>query len=348
MISKYYFLYIQIIFALIGIIAPLLQPKNLLFGVRLSKGLLKQNEVTTFRKSYLRYSINIFTVWIVVINYLMFKQQWFSSNVIWVEVVILFALYIFFNNRVKNWKSKILQENPELKPENPTVIIDTTFHNEQLTISNKWNLIPGILVLVHLAFCIVYMNFMMENLTIFTDVIKFFITNLILLGAIQWKNFMIRNVKQQISATNPEASRQRTILFRRRWSTYLFIMLTLIIASNLILTLQLLNITTIFDFISMNFYLIFVGAIVFVSILMSIFLGQVGSRIKVVSESETNTDDIDDDKHWKAGFIYYNPSDPSLWIDKRMGIGWTLNFGNKFSWLFIIGIIALVILTNVS
>ena len=38
------------------------------------------------------------------------------------------------------------------------------------------------------------------------------------------------------------------------------------------------------------------------------------------------------------GILYYNPNDPSIWVDKRFGIGWTLNFAHKES-LVIIGMI---------
>jgi uncharacterized membrane protein len=28
--------------------------------------------------------------------------------------------------------------------------------------------------------------------------------------------------------------------------------------------------------------------------------------------------------------IYHNPNDPALLVEKRMGIGWTFNFANKW------------------
>lgn len=34
-------------------------------------------------------------------------------------------------------------------------------------------------------------------------------------------------------------------------------------------------------------------------------------------------------EHWKMGFVYYNPKDPSLMVPKMNGLGWTLNFGHK-------------------
>src|SRR3984893_15944922 len=34
---------------------------------------------------------------------------------------------------------------------------------------------------------------------------------------------------------------------------------------------------------------------------------------------------------WKGSF-YSNPNDPALLVPKRFGIGYTLNFGNPWSW----------------
>lgn len=36
-----------------------------------------------------------------------------------------------------------------------------------------------------------------------------------------------------------------------------------------------------------------------------------------------------DPKHWKLGIFYYNPDNQSEFVDKRRGIGTTINFGSK-------------------
>jgi uncharacterized membrane protein len=33
--------------------------------------------------------------------------------------------------------------------------------------------------------------------------------------------------------------------------------------------------------------------------------------------------------------FYYNPDDPALVVEKRFGIGWTLNFGNRWCWVLV-------------
>lgn len=53
---------------------------------------------------------------------------------------------------------------------------------------------------------------------------------------------------------------------------------------------------------------------------------------------------FDDDNKWIFGFIYFNPSDSSLFVEKRHGIGYTINFGKPTSVFFIVGIILIIIL----
>jgi uncharacterized membrane protein len=44
------------------------------------------------------------------------------------------------------------------------------------------------------------------------------------------------------------------------------------------------------------------------------------------------------------GKVYFNRSDPALFVEKRMGLGYTLNFGNPVSWfVIIVGAVALSI-----
>lgn len=50
------------------------------------------------------------------------------------------------------------------------------------------------------------------------------------------------------------------------------------------------------------------------------------------------------DAYWKAGMFYYNPDDPAIFVSKRVGIGYTVNFANKISWLVMLGILLIVLL----
>jgi uncharacterized membrane protein len=56
---------------------------------------------------------------------------------------------------------------------------------------------------------------------------------------------------------------------------------------------------------------------------------------------------LDDDAKWRLGIFYYNPSDPSLFVEKRTGVGYTINFAKPAGWAFLMGIIALAVVAIV-
>lgn len=41
------------------------------------------------------------------------------------------------------------------------------------------------------------------------------------------------------------------------------------------------------------------------------------------------------DDYWHAGVFYCNPEDPAIFVQKRIGFGYTFNFGNRLSWLIL-------------
>lgn len=42
------------------------------------------------------------------------------------------------------------------------------------------------------------------------------------------------------------------------------------------------------------------------------------------------------DEHWKWGMFYYNPDDSALLVEKRFGIGYTLNFARGLAWVVLV------------
>lgn len=70
-------------------------------------------------------------------------------------------------------------------------------------------------------------------------------------------------------------------------------------------------------------------------------VGQGGQR-RVTADARTGiSGDATPDRAWKGGgLLYFNPGDPAIWVEQRIGIGYTVNFGNPRTWL-LIGIMAL-------
>jgi len=52
-----------------------------------------------------------------------------------------------------------------------------------------------------------------------------------------------------------------------------------------------------------------------------------------------------DPSNWKANF-YFNRKDPRLTVPKINGLGWTLNFGSTYSWVFIIVVVLIIVVSH--
>ena len=55
---------------------------------------------------------------------------------------------------------------------------------------------------------------------------------------------------------------------------------------------------------------------------------------------EPGQGDRSPDSAWKLGLVYFNPDDPTVWVEKRFGVGYTLNFARPTAWLLVGGVLA--------
>lgn len=83
----------------------------------------------------------------------------------------------------------------------------------------------------------------------------------------------------------------------------------------------------------------------FVAIVVAVLVrqGQGGSR-RAQGADAAGARPVGDrtaDRYWKGGLIYVNRDDPALFIEKRFGVGYTINFGRPGSWV-ILGLIVLI------
>ncbi len=78
-----------------------------------------------------------------------------------------------------------------------------------------------------------------------------------------------------------------------------------------------------------------------VMVAMLIRQGQGGSRLSTANLSHNPTGDRTPDNCWKWGAFYVNPDDPALFVEKRFGLGYTVNLGNRWSWVLLLTILVL-------
>ncbi|MGA9751097.1 MAG: DUF5808 domain-containing protein [Acidobacteriota bacterium] len=95
--------------------------------------------------------------------------------------------------------------------------------------------------------------------------------------------------------------------------------------------------------------LVIVAAMAFPLVLLT-YLGIVASRAMgrgatVEAGRPPSRGDGTPDSCWKKGMFYVNRDDPALWVPKRFGIGYTLNFGHRGAWV-ILGILLAIALAG--
>jgi uncharacterized membrane protein len=79
-----------------------------------------------------------------------------------------------------------------------------------------------------------------------------------------------------------------------------------------------------------------IAALLFVvpQIWISLHYGQAGGRLAGELRGSDNVA-RDDDERWVLGIFYCNRDDPSIFVPKRFGSGWTLNYGSSTAWVTI-------------
>lgn len=94
-------------------------------------------------------------------------------------------------------------------------------------------------------------------------------------------------------------------------------------------------------------FVLLIGGLLIASVLV-LFWHPQRSRTKASTADRHRTGAVfrDDDRYWYAGFFYNNPDDPAVFVPKRFGLGWTLNFGHPQARLVMIGMLVLILVLS--
>ncbi len=350
---------IFILIAVIGYIIPFYLKKDILFGVRLSEKESQVLKVDQIKQQFKQSYIIVIVIFMLIASMLLFTfpQETLGGVLIGLQIILLYTILVIFNRKVLSMKMQ-LQLTEEDFTEDEWLTVDSQTRTKQKILSILWFLPSTLLVLVH--FIIALLRFgnlpasiplsfdLSGNIIVYTEktmlsVLRFPAISLFLLITLFGIFFVIKTSKQQLSVQSPKKSKIQDILFRKRWTLFFTILTPLMIIYNIILSLQYLLI------ININGWLFFIVSLVMPiliavgGLILAIYTKQSGSRINVdIKERMIKMIAVDDNKYWKLGLFYFNPQDPSIFLEKRMGIGWTINFGNPIAVGGFIGILSLL------
>ena len=332
---------ISCVFLFMGLFMQNFANNSIFFGVRIPVGYdkneLLQKELKRFKK---RWSI----VWGIIFILSLFgiftlKDKGYEFIVVFIsifsQIILLQVCYFITFNKVKKIKK---QENwKELLTNKKVVYVDLNLQKQVEKSMNKgFYLIPWIIYLIFLAIPILKEK-QIEIIIIISAVSSLIILQISILGILKTKQNLNGG---DLESIKKEALSNKKIILKLLYSTQILLSI-LFGVTNL----------SIAGIISNNIASIITVVIVISTLILSLASALIISKrrefIRNLLEKDFNEKgqiilNKDDDDNYLMGIFYYNPNDPSLLVDKRMGVGMTFNFANPIA--KIINVISVVIL----
>ena len=161
----------------------------------------------------------------------------------------------------------------------------------------------------------------------------------------------VLHIKRPTDVDSPTNSMRRYATMARTWSVYV-LLVGVVTTLGIGMTIQLGTIGVL-DLGLVGLTGAFAGIFALIGgIMVVLFYGQHGSVNDgaITNDGSADNDDTDDDtrpwdedRYWYGGIIYANRNDPTIWVSKRFGTGWTVNMGRPAVWVGTVILLILVI-----
>jgi len=342
---------------------PYFSRKTILFGVSITEAHHDTAEVRALRRGYVYAHVALGLVW-CILSFFVIRSLDSEAYGLWtIGSTVLLLIFSTISYLYCYYAAKRMKlARGDTATTGQLVAVDISFHRRATTYSNWWFLVHLAVVAVIALLAAMYYDRFPDQIAThydfqgnpdrvqdksFWSVFMLSFVQLFLVAVFWITNMVIRKSKQQISFEAPEQSREQNIRFRRIWSLFLIIMGLL-----MVLVMALIQFSPIIA--ADNSSIIAIAtilplALVIGTLVLSFITGQGGNRLKLSKGTpvKINRQMMDNDKYWKFGAIYYNPNDPAIFVEKRVGIGWTVNAARPLGKAILIAPLIIVIVVNV-
>ncbi|MDN4607263.1 DUF1648 domain-containing protein [Sporosarcina highlanderae] len=336
---------------------PRLLKKSIVFGVTIPEVNVEDQKLSTYKKIYSAITLLVGLIGILLFAFLGLGKQLQEEKIVITGLIVQFSilfvsmiLYLYFHIQTTKRKRK-MKWGENLKK----------VRVADLARRSNDEMLPSIIFALPMAITIGLIVYTISQYSAMPDmipthwgpngqpdafteknpfsVIALLLILLVMQGMMVAINTFTKKSGVKLNATKRNTSRIQQLSFRKYTSWFMF--LTTILLTILFGFFQLTTIHGEFagSMMMMVLPLAFLLVILLATALYAFKVGQGGSRIRteVIDEETTGITDLDDDQYWKAGVFYVNKNDPSIFVEKRFGVGWTINFGNPIGYLILIG-----------
>ena len=338
-----------------SIFVPFISRKNISFGVAIPFSEYKNDFFKKLRRSY---SLILLISGIVLGTLSSLTPIWMDMNkAVWVEllgiaVYLVIMAVMYFKNyfKVKEYKQN---SNWEIDTKvNAAIKIEK---DERKSLSLWWFLTYAIIIIVTIAIAAVNYKYLPDQIPMHYDIsgnvdryaaksIGSLMTMPVmqaLLGIMFFGIFIgILKAKTQSDGNNIDESLRNDRNFRMKMANFIFIIGLFTLMLFLFIELPMLGLIQVSV---MQILPILFLVLVFIFVVYLIMrVGQGGSRLNTSTDTFKNKASSSD-KNWILGFIYINKEDPSIFVERRFGMGYTINLGNPVSIIILIVLVLLIL-----
>ncbi|WP_342462898.1 DUF5808 domain-containing protein [Ureibacillus sp. FSL K6-8385] len=342
-------------------VMPYFVKRTVVFGVSVPEQHIQDERIRAYKKQYTMLTIAVSFFMILIYSaWAAFKQP-SDEAVIFIgtiiEFIIIFislALFYYYRGKMKQYKraEKWAQQLKQV------AAADLTVHSEDSLPPWYIYLLPMIVTAGLMGYTIYQYDLLPQQIPThwglsgepdaFTEKTPFTAIQMLLFLLLLQLMFLgiqlgMKFSGIKLSATNLSASKNRQLALRKSpswFSFYTVLLITMLFSYFQLTTIH----PDLFNY-SLLKALIPFGVMFLILAGTAILMVIVGRSDKYPSESmEEGLMDASDDKYWKAGLFYFNKNDPSIFVEKRFGVGWTINFANPVGYLIIFGPLILILL----
>ena len=360
-----FFIFAAIIVCLAGLqmAIPYLVKKTIVFGVAIPEENLRDAHLVTYKRRY-TLSILIFSLASLIGYTLWFYLQTPTEDLlalagIMIQFGLIFlstALYLFFHAQTKNRK----HDNGWGADFKSVKVTDLSVRSKDVILPWYIFAIPMIVTVG----VIVYTGFQYHLLPdqipthwgingkpdAFTDKNPFTAVSMPLIMLVLQAMFLginegKRNSGIKLSASSLAASRNRQLTLRKNSSIFMFFTSVLITILSTFLQLTTIHEGLVGDTVMIAVPIVFLLLVFAGVILLAIKVGK--SDKKLDEQAGGKIADYDQEEYWKLGLFYFNKNDPSIFVEKRFGVGWSLNFANPIGYAIVLIPLVVLILIGI-
>ncbi|KGM44707.1 DUF5808 domain-containing protein [Neobacillus niacini] len=357
------FLFISIILAGIQTAIPFLVKRTIIFGITVPEKHIKNEQLLSYKKNYTFIvalvsviALASYVLWVLVSNPVEEKTVLIGTFIQFGIILFSLSLYFYYHGKTLQLKKKQnwMEQLKQVK------VADLSVRSQDEMLSWYVFLLPIVMTVGVIVYTIFQYDLLpnqipthwgangkADRFTEKTPISAISLPLTLLAMQVMFLGINIGKSKSgiQLSATSLNASRNRQLTLRKNSSWLMF-------GVSFLLTIMFsfFQLTTIHPDLFAGTAMM-AAPIIFLVILLTgtiIFAVKVGRADKQsVGEQKEDITDYDEDSYWKGGLFYFNRNDPSIFVEKRFGVGWTLNFGNPIGYIIVfVPLVVIIILSN--